>query len=105
MVNAASETTRLSAATAVERIGRTGAHRGAVGELGGGRLAAAAQAGAHRVDGEPPAERQEGRPEASSHSVQSPPFSTSVTRACRLMRQIGAKKRINVVRQPTSSAR
>ena len=68
MVNAASDTMRLSRRRrrrrASERIGtRLGAQGRPVGELGGGRLAPAAEARAHGVDGEPAAERQERRPD------------------------------------------
>jgi hypothetical protein len=42
---------------------------------------------------------------ASSPSIQSPPFSSSVTRPCRLRTQINAITCMSRVRQPTSSSR
>ena len=42
---------------------------------------------------------------ASSPSIQSPPFSSSVTRLCRLITAITDRTCISRVRQPTSSPR
>ena len=72
MVNAASVTTRLTSAVgSTSELSGRARHGRPIGELGGGRLAPAPQAGPHGVDGESPAERQEGRPddELAEHPV------------------------------------